>query len=72
MLSALLPIGVAMTCLGLAGLVYCIWTAAKTRGQSLPEEELKRQLQRLVAVNLGFVGVAGLGLAVVIMGLVLT
>ncbi|MGB0960341.1 MAG: hypothetical protein ACPGVK_08845 [Halocynthiibacter sp.] len=68
-MGILIYIGVAMTVLGLVGIIYCIVAVAKAKKAGLDEDAMKAKLQKIVAVNLGALGVSGLGLAMVIVGL---
>ncbi len=70
-MELLVWIGAAITVLGLLGLAWCILQAAKARQANLDDAEMKARLQRLIALNLASVGVAGLGLMCVIVGLFL-
>ncbi|MGJ8585612.1 MAG: hypothetical protein ACSHXD_16085 [Marinosulfonomonas sp.] len=63
--------GAVVALLGVAGLVYCILSAAKIRKQELEEEEMKARLQKLVAMNLGALFVSTIGLMLVIVGILL-
>lgn len=60
-----------MTAAGLAGLGYCILRGFRVRGGGLAPEEARGELHRLIAVNLGSVALAALGLALVVAGLFL-
>ena len=71
MIAALVPIGTVITLLGLAGLVWCIIAAARVRSEGLSDEDAKARLGRLVALNLGSLAIAGIGLMCVIVGLFL-
>lgn len=71
MLETLVPIGTLLTCLGLVGLAWCIYSAAKAKRADLSEEDMQARLQRLLAINAGSVALAGLGLMAVVVGLVL-
>ncbi|MSU88678.1 hypothetical protein GE300_03465 [Rhodobacteraceae bacterium 2CG4] len=66
----LVILGTVTTLIGLAGLFVCIRRAAALRREK-DQDKVKRQLQGLVALNMGSVGVAGMGLALVIVGLLL-
>ncbi|MHA3976915.1 hypothetical protein ACW9UR_04445 [Halovulum sp. GXIMD14794] len=66
----LVILGTITTLIGLAGLAVCIRRAAAVKGEP-DQEKVKRQLHGLVALNLASVGVAGLGLAFVVVGLFL-
>ena len=63
--------GVVLTAVGLAGLGWCIVQGLRIRRAGLPPAEIHARLHRLVAVNLGSVALAGLGLAAVVAGLLL-
>ena len=63
--------GILMTTAGLAGLGYCVLEGLRIRRAGLPPEEIHRRLHRLLAVNLGSVGLAALGLALLVAGLLL-
>lgn len=71
MIATLVPIGTAITLAGLAVLGYCIAAVMRARRADLSDEEMKARLQRLVAVNLGALALAGVGLMCVVTGLVL-
>ncbi|MDU8946749.1 hypothetical protein [Ovoidimarina sediminis] len=64
-------IGAAITVLGLAGLGWCIVSAARARGEGLDDAAMKARLQALLAWNLASVGTAGIGLMCVVVGLFL-
>lgn len=63
--------GSVLTVGGLGGLGYCIREGYRIRSAGLPSGEVQARLQRLIAVNLGSVGLAALGLALVVAGLML-
>ena len=67
----LAPLGLIVTLAGLSGLGYCIVQGLRIRRASLPLTEIQARLHRLVAINLGSVALAGLGLAILVMGLML-
>lgn len=62
--------GIALTLAGIAGLAWCIRRAAWIRGADIPDEQATAELRTLVAANVAAVGVAFIGLAVVVVGLV--
>jgi hypothetical protein len=64
----LVILGTLTTLIGLAGLAVCIRRAAQLRRDP---ETAKAKLHGLVALNMASVGVAGLGLAFVVVGLIL-
>lgn len=70
-MQSLIPLGIVVTLAGLGGLGYCILQGMRIRSASLPPKEIHARLHRLLAVNLGSVCLAALGLGVLILGLVL-
>lgn len=70
-MGALAILGVAMVASGLIGLGLCVREGFVIRRDKPSPDEVRRRLQRLVAINLGSVAVAALGLGVVVMGLTL-
>ena len=64
-------LGLVLTIAGLAGLGYCILQGMRIRGAALPASEIHARLHRLIAVNLGSVALAALGLAVLLAGILL-
>lgn len=70
-MQTLAILGLLLTVLGLGGLGYCIVQGLRIRGGALPAEQIHARLHRLVAVNLASVGVAALGLAMLVAGVVL-
>ncbi|MEO0388994.1 MAG: hypothetical protein AAF281_15995 [Pseudomonadota bacterium] len=69
-MMVLVIFGALTTCIGLAGLGLCIRRAASLR--QLDDAEAQRRAMRgLVALNMGSVGVAFFGLALVVVGLIL-
>ncbi|MEM6896009.1 MAG: hypothetical protein AAF576_01425 [Pseudomonadota bacterium] len=71
MIAALVPIGLVLTSAGLVLLGWFIFAVARAKSAGLSEDEVKARLQKLVAVNLGAVALAGLGLMCLVMGLML-
>jgi len=63
--------GLLMALLGLGGLGWCIAQGLRIRRAGLPPAEIHARLHRLLAVNLGSVGLAALGLAILVVGLLL-
>lgn len=72
MLGALVPVGIALTLAGLGGLAWFIFATARARSAGLDEAEMKARLSKLLAINLGSVAIAGLGLMCLIVGLFLS
>ena len=70
-MQALIWAGAALTLLGLLGLGYCILRATKAKRSGLDDTAMRAELQRVVAINLGAVGLSALGLAAVVTGILL-
>ena len=60
--------GAALTMAGVLTLVWCIVLALRARRSALPDDQVKAQLQKVVALNLGALAVSALGLIVVVVG----
>lgn len=67
----LIYLGAIVTLLGLAGLAYCIWKANGLRTSGLIGDDMTAALQRLIPINLASVSTAGIGLAMVVVGILL-
>ncbi|GAB4388062.1 hypothetical protein [Albidovulum sp.] len=63
--------GAAVTLAGLALLVWCIGRIARDRAAGLSDAELRRRLQRVVAINFAALLLSALGLMMVVVGIVL-
>ena len=70
-MTILLIIGVVTTFLGLAGLGVCIKKAAELKALKDDPEAQKSRMHGLVALNMAAVGVAFIGLAMVVVSLIL-
>jgi hypothetical protein len=64
--------GVALTLMGVIGLIWCIVLAMRARRSGLSEDQIRAALQRVVALNLGALAVSFLGLMAVITGIILS
>ena len=64
-------LGLLMALLGLGGLGWCIAQGLRIRRAGLHPAEIHARLHRLLAVNLGSVGLSALGLAILVVGLLL-
>ncbi len=70
LLDIVLYVGVALALLGLVGVIACIVRAKELKSE--PDEEKARLVyQGLVAINIGSVGIAFLGLGLMIVALIL-
>ncbi len=70
-MNAFLWIGIALAVAGLAGLAWCIRKAAWLRRADITNEQATAELRRLVPANVAAVGVAFIGLAVLVVGVIL-
>ncbi len=70
-MDILVSIGVGVTVLGLVGLVLCIRKAAALRALKDDPDAQRAAMHGLVALNMASVGVAFIGLALVVVGLIL-
>jgi hypothetical protein len=70
-MPSLALLGLLLALVGLAGLGWCILQGFRIRKAALPPAEVHARLHKLLAVNLGSVGLAALGLAILVAGLLL-
>lgn len=63
--------GAGLTMIGVAMLLWCSVLAMRARKSGLSDDQIKAQLQKLVALNLGALAVSGLGLMAVVVGVIL-
>lgn len=70
-MEVLIWIGAALTMVGVATLVWCIVLAMRAKNSGLPDDQIKAQLQKVVALNLGALAISGVGLMAVIFGVIL-
>ena len=69
---AMIWIGGAMSVIGLIGVLWCIRKAAWIRTAELPEAEVKGELSRLIFVHMAAIGVAFLGIGLLVAGILLS
>jgi hypothetical protein len=70
-MTALVWIGALLALGGLAGLGYCILVAVRAKRDGLEGAAMEARLRKLVALNLGALGVSTLGLMMVVFGVFL-
>lgn len=63
--------GAVLTMVGVAGLLWCVVLGVRAKRSGLPDDAVKAQLQRVVALNLAALAVSALGLMAVIFGVIL-
>ncbi len=67
----LIPAGSALTLVGLAILMLCIFRIGKARKSGLSDDEMRAVLQAVVPMNLGALLLSGIGLMLVVLGIIL-
>ena len=70
-MQALIWTGAALSLAGVAGLGYCILRATRARRAGLDDAAMRAELQRVVTINMGALGVSALGLMLVVAGILL-
>lgn len=70
-MTALVVLGVALTAAGIGGLAYCIFEGLRVKREKPEPQVVRARLQKLVAINLGAVALAALGLMAVVLGAML-
>ena len=68
-MQALIWGGAVLLLLGVGGLVWCVRRALKARRAWLPDDAMRAELQRIVAINLAALGLSILGLMFVVVGI---
>ncbi len=71
-MTLLVILGVVLVSASLAGLGYCIREGFRVRREKPAPEIARARLRRLVAVNLGSMGLAAFGLVCVVLGVILS
>jgi len=67
----LMWIGAAVTLIGVVGLMWTAYSAFRLRQSGLPDDALRKALQKTVMLNMAALFTAVLGLMMVIMGIAL-
>mgnify|MGYP000173117011 CR=1 FL=1 len=68
-MDILIWVGVAVSLIGLLGLVYCILFVAKAKRRALNDDDMKAVLQKALPLNLGSLFLSVIGLMLVILGI---
>lgn len=63
--------GAALSLLGVAGLMWCIFRVAKARSAGLSDDALRAVLQSVIPMNLGALFLSVIGLMMVVIGIFL-
>ena len=64
--------GAALSLIGLVGLIWCIVVVWRARRASLPDEEMRSVLKRVLPLNMGALLLSVLGLMLVVVGIFLS
>lgn len=70
-MSGIVLTGVALSLLGIIGLMLCIAKIVKAKRRSLPDEDMRAELASLMPVNLGSLFLSAVGLMTVAIGIAL-
>ena len=63
--------GAVVSGLGLAGLLWCIWTVARARRQNLPDDQLTDVIRGVLPWNMASLFLSVIGLMMVVVGILL-
>lgn len=64
-------VGAAITVVGLLGLLWCIFTVVRARRRGLSDDEMRKVLRSVLAINIAALMVSVLGLLVIAVGIFL-
>ena len=70
-MEALVWIGAVLALAGVAGLVWCILLALRTRRSGMPDDAMRAALHRVVVLNMAALAISALGLMCVVAGILL-
>lgn len=70
-MSGIVLTGVALSLLGIIGLMLCIAKIVKAKRRSLSDEDMRAELASLMPVNLGSLFLSAVGLMTVAIGIAL-
>lgn len=68
----LIGIGIALSSIGLVGLIASILRVLKARRAGLSDDDLKKAVERAIPLNMGSFALSAFGLMMVVIGLLLT
>jgi hypothetical protein len=72
MMTLLIMIGAGLSLVGVGGLILCILLALKARKLDLSEADMRKKLQKIVALNLGALAISAVGLMMVVFSVFLS
>jgi len=67
----LIWIGAVVSLVGLAGIIWCIFSVAKAKRANLAEDEMRAQLAKVLPMNMGALFLSVIGLMLVVVGIFL-
>lgn len=70
-MAYLTPIGIALTLIGLVGIIWTIIAVSRVRRAGLEDDALKARLGRILPINLAALFASMLGLGLVVVGVIL-
>ena len=71
-MTLLIMIGAGLSLVGVGGLILCILLALKARKLDLSEADMRKKLQKIVALNLGALAISAVGLMMVVFSVFLS
>ncbi|MFK7754574.1 MAG: hypothetical protein AB8B51_18750 [Sedimentitalea sp.] len=71
MFDVMIWVGAAISLVGLAGLLWCIFRVWNAKRAKLADEEMRATLQSVVPVNMGALFLSVIGLMLVVIGVIL-
>ena len=71
-MEILIWIGAGLSLVGVGMLMWCVRLAMGARRPGLDEAARRARLQRVLAINMGALGLSALGLMMVVVGILLT
>ena len=71
-MTLLIKIGAGLSLVGVGGLILCILLALKARKLDLSEADMRKKLQKIVALNLGALAISAVGLMMVVFSIFLS
>jgi hypothetical protein len=70
-MQILVWIGTALSLIGIAGLLWCVWLVLGIKKRNMPDDVARAAMQRVVVWNLGALAISFLGLILVVIGVIL-
>ena len=71
-MEILVWIGAALSAFGLAGIIWTVFAVRKAKKAGLDDDGLRARLKQILPVNMGALALSMLGLAMVLVGLILS